>query len=306
MYLHPGGRIISAAATLKRIRALVIPPAWESVWICLSADGYLQATGRDARGRKQYRYHSQWRQRRERQKFGRVADFARDLPRLRRTLARHLKLPGLPREKVLAAVVRLLDTSLIRIGNEEYAKQNQSFGLTTLRNHHAAISGARLEFSFRGKSGKKHIIALADQRLARIVRKCQELPGQELFEYIGEDGQRHDVGSTEVNAYIREFMQGDYTAKDFRLWHGTVLAAAALRRAEPPATPTAAKRTIVRAVSEVAARLGNTPAVCRGSYIHPEIFRAFEDHRLPDSVQRRIPGLNTDENLTLQTLANRR
>lgn len=302
IYLRPGGSLITAATTLTRIQALVIPPAWESVWICLSAHGYLQATGRDARGRKQYRYHTLWRKRRERAKFGRVADFARALPRLRRKVRDHLALPGLPREKVLAAVVRLLDTSLIRIGNDEYARDNHSFGLTTLRNHHAAISGSSIRFAFRGKSGKKHVISLEDKPLARILRKCQELPGQELFEYFDENGRRHDVGSGDVNAYIRDLMDGDYTAKDFRLWHGTVLAASALRKAGPPPTATSAKRTLVQAVKDVAARLGNTPAVCRGSYIHPEIFRAYESGQLPVTAPRRIAGLNTDENLTLVVL----
>src|SRR5215470_5909186 len=239
---------VTDRATLERIRALAIPPAWTDVWICRDPDGHLQATGRDARGRKQYRYHARWRRRRDAGKFGRMAAFGRALPRIRAACDADLRRPGLPREKVLAAVVRLLELTLIRVGNEEYARLDRSFGLTTLRDRHARVEGSRIRFRFRGKSGRRHEVGLRDRRLARLVRRCQELPGQELFQYEGDDGAIHDVGSGDVNDYLREISGEDFTAKDFRTWAGTVLAFRALRSLEPAETPTRRRSDVVDAM----------------------------------------------------------
>ena len=267
-------------ATLKRIRALVIPPAWNDVWICLDPEGHIQATGRDQKGRKQYLYHPEWRAHRDESKYGRMAAFGRALPGLRLRVDHDLNRHGLSREKVLAAVVRLLEVTLIRIGNDEYAEQNKSFGLTTLRKRHVDVSGAGAVFEFRGKSGKTHRTAFRDRRLAAIVRRCEELPGQRLFQYIDEDGHRRAVGSHEVNAYIREVLGDGFSAKDFRTWAGTLTCALALVDAEPPASETAARRAINLCVKQTAARLGNTPAVCRSSYIHPAVFETYAEGEL--------------------------
>jgi DNA topoisomerase I len=274
-YRRPDGALARDAPTLARIRALAIPPAWTDVWICLDPAGHLQATGRDARGRKQYRYHDRWRTGRDDAKFERLIDFARVLPRIRKHCDDDLARPGLSREKVLAAVVRLLETTLIRVGNDEYARLNRSFGLTTLRNRHAVVTGTRIRFRFRGKSGRQHEVGLRDRRLASVIRRCQDLPGQELFQYVGEDGEPHDVASDDVNTYLREISGADVTAKDFRTWAGTVLAYRALRALAPGTDDQSARRNVVEAVRFTSDRLGNTPAVARKSYVHPAILEAY-------------------------------
>jgi DNA topoisomerase I len=274
-YVDPNGKMISDDEQLRRIKSLVIPPAWTGVWICPSPDGHLQATGRDARGRKQHRYHRRWRDVRDDAKFNRMALFARTLPKIRRRVEKDLRRSGLPREKVLATVVRLLEMSLIRVGNDEYAKNNNSFGLTTMRDRHVQVSRSKLRFRFRGKGGKEHAIDIEDRRLAGIVKRCQELPGQELFQYIDDNGERQDVGSADVNDYLREITGEDFTAKDFRTWAGTVIAAVALQEFKQFDSQTEAKKNIVRAIEHVSKRLGNTPAVCRKCYIHPAILDAY-------------------------------
>ena len=275
-YVTAHGRPV-AARDRARIRALVIPPAWTRVWICPDPRGHLQATGRDARGRKQYRYHARWRQIRDEDKYGRLADFGRALPAIRRRLARDLRRRGLPRDKVLATVIRLLEKTLIRVGNEEYARENHSYGLTTMRDAHVRVSGGTVRFLFRGKSGVRHELQLDDRRLARIVKQCRDLPGQELFQYVDERGAVADVGSADVNAYLKDVTGTDFTSKDFRTWAGTVLAARRLRQEERFASAAAGKRAIVRAIDEVAERLGNTRAVCRKCYVHPAVIEAYLD-----------------------------
>jgi DNA topoisomerase I len=268
-------RLVRDSETLERIRSLVIPPAWADVWICPTANGHLQATGRDARGRKQYRYHPRWRDVRDEVKFARMLAFGKALPRIRRRVRRDLKLPGLPRNKVLAIVVFLLENTLIRVGNEEYARTNGSFGLTTLRNEHASIQGNTVRFHFRGKSGKTRSVALSDKRVARVVRRCRDLPGYELFQYLDDEGNPHSVGSSDVNDYLREITGEDFTAKDFRTWAGTMLAATTLIQIGPSPSAHAGKRRTVAAVEIVAQRLGNTPAVCRKCYIHPRVLDSY-------------------------------
>jgi DNA topoisomerase-1 len=277
-YLRPDGRSVTKPLELQRIRALAIPPAWTDVWICPVASGHLQATGRDARGRKQYRYHPKWRQVRDEVKFGRLIAFAQSLPIIRARTSADLERPGLTRDKVLAAVVQLLEKTLIRVGNEEYARANNSIGLTTMRDEHARVNGHAVRFEFRGKSGIGHAIDLRDRRLARIVKACRDLPGQELFQYLDDRGRRQSVGSADVNAYLREITGQDFTAKDFRTWAGTVLAAKALAGArDPGAHPTNAriKREIDLAIQSVASCLGNTKAVCRKCYIHPAVLDSY-------------------------------
>jgi DNA topoisomerase-1 len=261
--------------TLARIKALVIPPAWESVWICPLPNGHLQATGRDAKGRKQSRYHPKWRETRDQSKYEHMLHFGATLPTIRERVNEHLTLPGLPREKVLATIVRLLETTFIRIGNESYARENNSFGLTTLRRRHVDINGSRLTFKFKGKSGVEHTINLTDRRLARIVKTCRDIPGYELFEYLDDEGNAHSVDSTSVNDYLREISTENFTAKDFRTWAGTVLAAMTLRDFEPCETQTQLKKNLVEAVKSVSQRLGNTPSVCRKCYIHPAVLEAY-------------------------------
>jgi len=255
----------------------VIPPAWEEVWISTDPRGHLQATGRDARGRKQYRYHPRWRVIRDETKYHRMIGFAQALPTIRRRTSADLRKLALTREKVLALVVQLLEKTLIRVGNDEYAKQNRSFGLTTLRDGHVDVKGARVRFTFRGKSGVEHEIDLDDRRLASIVKACRDIPGYDLFQYYGENGARHSIGSADVNAYLKEITGQDYTSKDFRTWAGTVLAAQLLCLCGECASDAEAKRSIVRVVESVSKRLGNTKAVCRKSYIHPAVFDAFSD-----------------------------
>ncbi len=274
-YLDPAGKVIRDAEVLRRIKALAIPPAWTGVWISPHENGHIQAVGRDARGRKQYRYHARWREVRDESKYERMTAFAEALPALRRRVAKDLRRTGMPREKVLAAVVRLLETSLIRVGNDEYAQTNNSFGLTTIRNRHARVRGGRVNFSFVGKSGKKHSIDLHDPQLATIVRHCQDLPGQELFAYLDDAGVPHDVSSDDVNSYLREISGAEFSAKDFRTWAGTVLAAIALREFEDFASTREAKRNITQAVEAVAKMLGNTPSVCRKCYVHPGVLECY-------------------------------
>jgi DNA topoisomerase-1 len=275
IYLDPHGTRVRGAATLSRIRALAIPPAWTQVWISPSPDGHVQAIGRDARGRKQYRYHARWREVRDEAKYARTLAFARRLPAIRARLDVDLAGRGLPREKVLAAVVRLLELTLIRVGNAEYARQNRSFGLTTMRHQHVTVSGARLGFAFRGKSGKAHTVEVRDARLAGIVRQCRSLPGRALFQSIGADGAPQAIDAADVNAYLREIAGDDFTAKDFRTWAGTMLAAMALADSETAASKRHARRIIATAVASVAHRLGNTPAVCRNGYVHPGVIDAY-------------------------------
>ena len=276
-YRDADGTTIRDADALARIRALAIPPAWTDVWICPWPTGHLQASGRDARGRKQYRYHARWSERRGTDKFDRMLAFAAVLPRIRRRCDRDLQREGLAREKVLAAVVRLLELTLIRVGNDEYARLNRSFGLTTLRDRHATIQGTQVRFRFRGKSGQMHEVGLRDRRLAAVVRRCQELPGQELFQYVDDDGEIRDVDSDAVNAYLREASGADFTAKDFRTWAGTVLAYRALRALQPGDGERDQQRNVVEAMRVTAGHLGNTPAVARRSYVHPAVLEAYLD-----------------------------
>ena len=285
-YRHADGGPVRDRRTLGRIRALAIPPAWREVWICSADDGHLQATGRDARHRKQYRYHRRWREVRDETKYGRLIPFAAALPRIRRRVARDLARPGLPRAKVLATVVRLLETTRARIGNEEYARTNESFGLTTLRERQVRVHGSRLRFRFRGKSGVEHAIELDDRRLAGIVRHMQDLPGEELFRYVDDDGETRRIESDDVNAYLKDVSGEDFTSKDFRTWAGTVAAARALHEIGTFETQTEAKRNVVQAIATVASALGNTRAVCRKCYIHPEILESYLEGELGDLMQR--------------------
>ncbi len=274
-YGRAAGDLVHDPAVLARIRALAIPPAWTDVWICPDPAGHLQATGRDARGRKQYRYHERWRTGRDDAKFERLIDFARVLPRIRKRCDTDMAKPGMSREKVLAAVVRLLETTLIRVGNDEYARLNRSFGLTTLKRRHATVTGTKVRFRFRGKSGRQHEVGIRDRRLAAVVRRCQDLPGQELFQWIGDDAEPHDVASDDVNDYLREISGIDITAKDFRTWAGTVLAYRALRALAPGSDDRSSRANVVEAVRFTSDRLGNTPAVARRSYVHPAILEAY-------------------------------
>jgi DNA topoisomerase-1 len=285
-YLDPDGKAIRDPDTLRRIASLVIPPAWTDVWISPWPNGHIQATGRDAKGRKQYRYHPRWQAVRDETKYDRMMAFGAALPAIRRRVESDLGRPGLPREKVLAAVVRLLETTLIRVGNEEYARTNHSFGLTTMQDRHVALGESSVRFAFRGKSGIKHTIGLADRRLARVVKKCRDLPGQELFQYIDDEGRPQDIGSDDVNAYLREVAGAEFTAKDFRTWAGTVLAAMALREFEAFDTKTQAKKNVLRAIETVAERLGNTPTVCRKCYVHPEIIDSYLDGSMLDTLKQ--------------------
>jgi DNA topoisomerase-1 len=286
-YTDSSGKRLRDSATLARIKHLAIPPAWTEVWISPDEKGHIQATGRDARGRKQYRYHTHWRQQRDENKFEHMLAFARALPRIRRRVKRDLARRGMPRQKVLATVIRLLEATLIRVGNDEYARQNGSYGLTTMRNHHVRVAGARLHFAFRGKSKRRHEISVSDASLARIVRRCQEIPGQELFAYEDETGRPCDVTSQDVNTYLRDIAGDNFTAKDFRTWAGTVLAAIALREFESVTHQTEAKKNIVTAIESVARMLGNTPAVCRKCYVHPAILESYLAGETIATIQQR-------------------
>ncbi|MBX9585478.1 MAG: DNA topoisomerase IB [Gemmataceae bacterium] len=299
-YRDASGRVVQDESVLIRIRALAIPPAWEGVWICPRPNGHIQATGRDARGRKQYRYHPAWTAKRGDQKFGRMAGFGRVLPRIREQVEADLARPGLPREKVLAAVVALLDRTHLRVGNPEYARTNGTFGLSTLKDRHVTFAGGALRVRFKGKSGVWHDRTVGDARLAKVVRRCRDLPGQELFQYEDERGKPRPVGSADVNGYIRRAAGEEFSAKDFRTWAGTVRAAALLAELPTPETKTAAERAVVAVVKEVAAELGNTPAVCRKSYIHPGVIDAYLAGTLPPG--RAAGGLSADEGRVLRLL----
>jgi DNA topoisomerase-1 len=302
-YVSPDGRPIKDPAELQRIRSLAIPPAYTNVWICPHANGHLQATGRDARGRKQYRYHARWREVRDEVKYGRLIAFAQALPKIREKTDADLNRSGLPREKVLAAVVQLLEKTLIRVGNEEYARQNGSVGLTTMRDGHAKIDGGKLRFEFRGKSGIEHAIDLEDRRLARIVKACRDLPGYELFQYLDDEGKRQEIDSADVNAYLREISGEAFTAKDFRTWAGTVLAAQALAAVNRYKSSAEAKRNVVKAIESVAKRLGNTKAVCRKCYIHPAILDAYMDGGTIQTIKAKARLVNRGSILTVEESA---
>jgi DNA topoisomerase-1 len=288
-YVDAHGRAIRDRRVLARIQSIAIPPAWTNVWICPSPHGHIQATGRDARGRKQYRYHARFREVRDENKYGRMLAFADALPKIRAAVDADMQLQKLERDKVLATLVRLLEISLIRVGNEEYSRANGSFGLTTLRTRHVDIHGSTIRFHFRGKSGVAHVVDIHDRRLARILQRCTDLPGQELFQYVDESGARHAVAATDVNEYLRRIAGDDFSAKDFRTWAGTVLAAHALK---PLAfeSATHAKRNVVQAVKSVAVRLGNTVSVCRKCYVHPAVFQAYAGGELRDTLERHSKG----------------
>lgn len=295
-YLGRDGKPIHDEEQLKRIRSLGIPPAWTNVWICPNPRGHIQATGRDAKGRKQYRYHSKWRAIRDETKYDRMMAFGKALPLIRERVEHDLRLHGLPREKVLATVVRLLDTTSIRIGNEEYARENGSFGLTTMRDNHVDVEGTTVEFHFRGKSGKEHTIDVKDRQLAKIIKRCQALPGHELFQYYDEHQQLHTIESDHVNAYLQEITGQEFTAKDFRTWAGTVTATCALQDLGEYETQTQAKKNVVRAIEVASKHLGNTPAICRKSYIHPEIIDAYLNGSLLQALQ------HEDEQAVIESL----
>jgi len=312
VFYAPDGTRITSAAERKRINSLAIPPAWTDVWISPDPKAHIQATARDARGRKQYRYHPQYRDARDESKFGRMLEFSEILPEIRERVERDLRARDLTRRQILATVVMLLDKTLIRVGNDEYARENRSFGLTTLRDRHVEIKGAKLQFSFRGKSGVDHTVAITDRRLARIVQQCQDLPGYELFKYIDTSGKRQTISSDDVNAYLREITGRDITAKDFRTWAGTMLAAKELFRMGPAKSQREAERNMIRAIDAVAKRLGNTRAVCRKYYVHPRLVRAYlqgltaplAPTTLPKPAQREHPtaALRRDEVAVLQFL----
>jgi DNA topoisomerase-1 len=287
-YRDASGLPVKDADTLARIRSLVIPPAWNSVWICPIANGHLQATGRDARGRKQSRYHPHWREVRDETKYERMTLFGAALPAIRARVDHDLALPGLPRAKILAAIVRLLETTFIRVGNTEYAKTNHSYGLTTLRNKHVTVKSSTVTFNFQGKSGVEHTIDLQDRRLARIVERCRDLPGYELFQYVDNEGERHSIDAADVNDYLREIAGQDFTAKDFRTWAGTVLACSLLREFEPAESDTQAKKNVVAAIKSVADRLGNTPSVCRKCYVHPAVLETYLGGSMLKALEREV------------------
>jgi DNA topoisomerase-1 len=279
-YFHSDGSLIKDEKTLARIRKLAIPPAYNKVWICPNESGHLQATGRDARDRKQYRYHEKWRTVRDSHKYDRMLKFGKALPKIRKSVETDLQLSGLPRKKVIAAVVCLLEKTLIRVGNEEYAKENSSYGLTTLHNQHAVVEGSQIHFEFRGKSKIHHSVDLNDRRLAKIIAGCQDLPGHELFQYLDENGGRHSVSSEDVNHYLREITQEEFTAKDFRTWAGTALAVFALKELAGFDSEMAAKKRVNLAIEAVSKKLRNTKAICRKCYVHPAVIEAFMENRL--------------------------
>ena len=302
-YFDTEGKKIRDETRLLRIKRIGVPPAYTDVWICPSANGHIQATGRDGRGRKQYRYHERWREVRDENKYDRMVVFGKALPKIRRRVDRDLKRRGLPREKVLATVVQLLERTFIRVGNEEYAKENKSFGLTTMRNHHVDATATKLKFSFRGKSGKQHEVDVTDRRLAKIIRQLQDLPGQEVFQYLNDRDERRKVTSGDVNDYLRKITGEDFTAKDFRTWAGTVLAAMALNLQEAFENKTQAKKNIKDAISAVAKILGNTPAVCRKCYVHPAVLETYLDggmieglkQKTEETLERKLGDLRSEE-----------
>ena len=308
-YQDTDGTRVTDERTLARIQAIVIPPAWTDVWICNHANGHLQATGRDDRGRKQYRYHPHWRTVRDEAKYGRMLQFGRALPTIRKRVDADLSQTGLTRDKVLATVVRLLELTLIRVGNEEYARTNESYGLTTLQDDHVELSGSRIRFVFQGKSGKKHEIGLLDARLAKVVRRCRELPGQSLFQYRDDSGDLHAIGSADVNTYLRDVTGQEFTAKDFRTWFGSVLAASELRQTEIPNSERDQARVVNAAITNVANSLGNTPAICRKCYVHPVVIDAFLDGSMAETAstirvnsEQAVHLHSRDERLVLRLL----
>ena len=317
-YTGPDDKPIRDRDILTRIKSLVIPPAWTNVWICPIANGHLQATGRDARGRKQSRYHPRWREVRDETKYERMTLFAKALPTIRERVDQDLKQPGLPREKILATIVSLMEVTLIRVGNEEYARTNKSYGLTTMRNRHVEVQGANITFTFQGKSRVQHTINLQDRRLANIIKRCSDIPGYELFQYLSPDGDHHSVDSADVNSYLYEiagpeFEALHFTAKDFRTWAGSVLAHDLLRAFEPFTSPTEAKRNIVQAIKSVASRLGNTPSVCRKCYIHPAVLEAYLNgdaidsakHKLDQEIAEHTTALRNEERALVDLLQQR-
>ncbi|MGZ3531885.1 MAG: DNA topoisomerase IB [Vulcanimicrobiaceae bacterium] len=306
-FIDPAGKVIVDEDEISRIRALAIPPAYSDVWICPIPNGHLQATGRDARGRKQYRYHKRWREVRDETKYGRMIAFAKALPKIRRRVEADLRKQGLPREKVLATVVQLLESTLIRVGNDEYAKANHSYGLTTLKNRHAKVSGSAVRFSFNGKSGVRHAIDLEDRRLARIIQQCQDLPGQQLFSYLDDEGTAHAIDSSHVNDYIREVSGDDFSAKDFRTWVGTLTCALLLAKDDLAQTQSERKQRTVEAIKDVSVRLGNTPAVCRKCYVHPDVVDIYlEEGKLDLGAHaRKALGLLPEERAVLWILEKR-
>jgi DNA topoisomerase-1 len=309
-YISSQGAKVEDQKELSRIRKLAVPPAWTDVWICANPNGHIQATGRDARGRKQYRYHAAFREVRESTKYEHMVELAKSLPAIRRKLAEHMALKGIPREKVLATIVHLLETTLIRVGNDSYAKENKSYGLTTLKNNHVAVNGAQLKFHFKGKSGKTWRLQVTNRRVAKVVRACQDLPGQELFQYMEDGGVLRDVTSADVNAYLKEITQRDITAKDFRTWHGTVLAALALQEVQTFDSKAAFKKNVKAAIERVASRLGNTATICRKCYVHPEILQAYAEGELmlqvkagiEDELRNDLPKLTPEEAAVLALL----
>lgn len=313
IYTDAHGKTIHDEATLARIKAMAIPPAWEEIWICPWANGHIQATGRDARQRKQYRYHARWRIVRDEVKYQRMIAFAQALPQIRKCLEHDLKKRGLNKQKVLATVVYLLQATLMRVGNDEYARNNQSFGITTLRNRHVKVDGADIKFHFRGKSGVQHSIKLHDPYMVRIVRKLLDLPGQDLFQYLDEDGKTHTIGSGDVNDYLHEITGEDYTAKDFRTWAGTVLAALALDECRQFDSQAQAKKNIVQAIEHVAKKLGNTPTICRKCYVHPDVISSYLDgmtagrlkEQVRDNLKQEMHALTPEEAAVLALLQQR-
>ena len=287
-YVDAEGKPVRDKDTLTRIKSLVIPPAWSNVWICPNPKGHLQVTGRDARGRKQSRYHPRWREVRDETKYERMTIFGAALPAIRDRVEHDLSLPGMPRPKILAAIVRLMEVTLIRVGNEEYARENQSYGLTTMRNKHVEVEGSSVTFKFQGKSKVRHTVDINDRRLARIIQRCQDIPGYELFQYIDSEGNNHTVDSADVNDYLREMTNEDFTAKDFRTWAGTVLACTMLQEFEAFESQTQAKKNVVQAVKDVAARLGNTPSVCRKCYVHPAVLDTYFSGAMIKTVRQRV------------------
>jgi DNA topoisomerase I len=312
-YVGPDGKAVRDQETLERIRSLVIPPAWTEVWICTAANGHLQATGRDARGRKQSRYHPKWREVRDETKYERMAMFAEALPGIRERVDADLKRPGMPREKVLATIVSLMEQTHIRVGNVEYAKENGSYGLTTMRNKHVEVHGAAVTFTFQGKSGVRHTVDMHDRRLAGIIKRCVDIPGYELFQYLDAEGAHHAIGSADVNEYLREISGQYFTAKDFRTWAGSVLACEMLRAFEPFGSETEAKRNVVEAIKAVAKKLGNTPAVCRKCYVHPAVLEAYlggmtaadAKKEVEKEIAARVGALREEERALVELLGQR-
>lgn len=307
-YLGRNGKPVTDAKTLARIKSLAIPPAWTDVWISPYANGHIQATGRDAKGRKQYRYHPRWRETRDETKYHRMIAFGEALPRIRARVQQDLNRRGLSRERVLATVIRLMDETAIRVGNEEYVRENHSYGLTTLEHRHVDVTGASLHFHFVGKAGKEHAVDVRDPRAARIVKRLEDLPGQELFQFVDDQGVRHPVGSSDVNAYLHEVAGQEFTAKDFRTWHGTLRVAQALRDLGPAETNKATKHSEIEAIKRAAEHLGNTPTICKKCYVNPRVPEAYEDGTLPRVFGERhadVPGLDPDEVALLELLRER-